>query len=50
MTCQRPPRGWRCYLDADHGGPCPAWPSLWNVKWRWKMRGVPIRTGFWGSH
>lgn len=23
-------RGWRCYLDPEHTGPCPLWPTFWT--------------------
>lgn len=26
-TCDRPPAGWHCTLDAGHDGPCPAVPN-----------------------
>jgi hypothetical protein len=25
--CDRPSPGWKCFLDKDHKGPCPAWPT-----------------------
>lgn len=37
--CKRPPLGWVCRKDAHHTGPCPAWPSWWNVPGRYWMRG-----------
>jgi hypothetical protein len=27
MVCNRPPEGWYCTRDADHSGPCAAYPD-----------------------
>lgn len=26
LQCDLPPKGWACYLEAGHDGPCPTWP------------------------
>lgn len=30
--CNRPPRGWVCYLERNHEGPCPTYWRWWNLR------------------